>query len=277
LAVGGKSILALYDDRHVEQSPVVIASHGNWTSLAFDGAGQSLAAGSSTGEVHIWNLDDLMSRVLLDGKSNVDPEDSSNGEAIAALSFSRDNTALAVAAQGTDVLILDPQTGAVRQRIVVGMADAAKLSPTEDMLATTTADHRVELWHWPSAKRLWQSDKYADRPGWVVFSPDGRLVLAETGDRTVRLFDRSTGDIVRELGQHREAILRMAMSPDERTIATKDSAGRLNFWHAASGQLLYSLPSTRTGGYQEVVFSPDGHWLAFRSATDEVELVPLHP
>jgi len=277
LAIGGKTMLALYDVLHLEQPPVVVAPHGNWTALAFDGAGHTLAAGSSTGEVHIWNLDDLTSRVLMDGKTTVDPEDSSNGEAIAALSFSRDNTVLAVAAQGTDVLILDPRTGAVRQRIKVGMADAAKLSPTEDLLATTTADHRVELWHWPNTRRLWQSEKYADRPGWVVFSPDGRLVLAETGDRTVRLFDRSTGEIVRELGQHRDSIMRMAMSPDGRTIATKDSAGRLNFWHAGSGQLLYSLPSTRTGGYQEVVFSPDGDWLAFRSATDEVQLVPLHP
>jgi hypothetical protein len=29
--------------------------------------------------------------------------------------------------------------------------------------------------------------------------------------------------------------------------------------------------------YQEVLFSPEGDWLAFRSAADEVQLVPLHP
>lgn len=278
LAIGGKTKLALYNYQRLHDPPLIVADHGNWTALDIDHAGRTMAAGSSTGEVRLWDIDHLHSRVLIQGQTTVDPDDSTNGAGIAALSFSHDNGVLAVAAQGTHVLILDPRTGVERQRIEVGMADGAKLSPTEDVLATTTAEHRIELWHWPTALRLWQSEKYAERPGWVVFSPDGRLVLADTGDRTIRIFDRATGEIVRELGQHRAQILRMTMSPDGRTIATKDDAGRVHFWHAASGQLLYVLPSSEpTSGYENIDFSPDGRWLAFRSGLDDVQLVPIHP
>ncbi|MBL8848470.1 MAG: protein kinase [Planctomycetaceae bacterium] len=277
LAAGGNFGVELRDYQDQEQPPVMLTRHGNWTTLAVSPDGTSVVAGANTGEIRAWNTLDLQSRVLRAGQPVADPDNAATGRQIEALSFSRDGQVLAVAPQGTHVLLLDARTGDERQRIETNRATTCRLSPTEDVLAVTTADHRIELWDWPAARRIWQSDRYAERPKLVSFSPDGQLVLAETGDRTARIFDRSSGNILRELGQHRGGILCIEMSGDGRTIATKDNLGQVNFWHAASGQLLYSLPVESLVGFEDVDFSPDGKWLAFRSDWETVQLVPMHP
>jgi WD40 repeat protein len=115
------------------------------------------------------------------------------------------------------------------------------------------------------------------RPNLVRFSPDGRELLAETGDRTLRIFDVLNGRLLRDLGQHRDFITGACWSPDGRTVASKDSSGILNFWHTASGQLLVALEFAHFGGLGGMKFSTDGKWLANHTANNEVHLLPMQP
>jgi len=52
----------------------------------------------------------------------------------------------------------------------------------------------------------------------VAFSPDGRLLTACSGQRTVRLWDLTTGRTVRDIDG--ETAVGMALSPDSRLLAT---------------------------------------------------------
>jgi WD40 repeat protein len=101
--------------------------------------------------------------------------------------------------------------------------------------------------------------------------------VADNGDRTVNVVDAQTGRTMRELGPHAAGVTRIAISPDSRTIATKDLMGRFYLWHAASGQLLFSFVTAEGAGAEEITFSPDGAWLAYRGEWNELNLLPLHP
>jgi len=82
-------------------------------------------------------------------------------------------------------------------------------------------------------------------------------VLTASDDNTARLWDVSTGEVLRTLLGHGRAVTSVAFSPDGRRVltASQDSTARL--WDAATGEVL-----RRFEGHGSVVtsvaFSPDG-------------------
>lgn len=96
----------------------------------------------------------------------------------------------------------------------------------------------------------------------VSISPDGKLLLSGSWDKTARVWDLKTRKIIHELPQQGDYVHSVAWSPDQKLIATagSDSAGRIRLWTAESGELLAKF-NGHTDSVVSVVFSPDGEWL----------------
>jgi WD40 repeat protein len=96
----------------------------------------------------------------------------------------------------------------------------------------------------------------------VCFSLDGRLLLSGSTDKTVRLWETSTGHCIRIFEGHTDAVLSVCFSPHGALAASgslnRDKAVRI--WDLASGQCLNAL---REHGYRvrSLCFSPDGKCL----------------
>jgi WD40 repeat protein len=87
-------------------------------------------------------------------------------------------------------------------------------------------------------------------------SRDGRLVLTGSYDDIVKLWDTSTGALLRTFEGHTDSIRAIAFSPDERTfLSAADNTVRL--WEVATGRLLRTLQG-HSGALGRVVFLPDG-------------------
>jgi dipeptidyl aminopeptidase/acylaminoacyl peptidase len=95
----------------------------------------------------------------------------------------------------------------------------------------------------------------------VALSPDGRRLATASSDRTVRIWDTTTGQTLTTLTGHTGPVREVAFSPDGRRLATASSDGTARVWDAATGQTLTTLTG-HTGEVRAVAFSIDRRRLA---------------
>jgi WD40 repeat protein len=175
--------------------------------------------------------------------------------------------------------------------------DPAKPEPKElgrhDSYVTTVAlsgptlvsggyDGRLIWWNVESRSRLRVVPAHSRWIRRVAATPDGSMIASVGDDMVCRLWELSSGRLIRELRGHAvltpthfpSMLFALAISRDGRNIATGDKVGHITVWDVDSGQTLATLeaPELYTwdavqrrhsiGGIRSLAFSPDGNLLA---------------
>jgi uncharacterized caspase-like protein len=85
----------------------------------------------------------------------------------------------------------------------------------------------------------------------------------------VRLFDLERGGLAGELAGLPEDVARIALSPDERTVAIVSADGAVELWDARTGRRYAVLPAS---GVSAVAFAPDGRFVVTGASDGAVTL-----
>ncbi|KFY27130.1 hypothetical protein V491_01015 [Pseudogymnoascus sp. VKM F-3775] len=90
----------------------------------------------------------------------------------------------------------------------------------------------------------------------VAFSPDGKQVVSGSNDKTVRLWDATTGAALQTLEGHSDWVRSVAFSPDGKQVISGSDDKTVRLWDATTGAALQTLEG-HSDWVRSVAFSPD--------------------
>ncbi|HKI34805.1 MAG TPA: WD40 repeat domain-containing protein [Gemmataceae bacterium] len=102
---------------------------------------------------------------------------------------------------------------------------------------------------------------HTDDVNGVAFYPDGKSLVTASDDRTVRLWDVTTGKERQTLIKHDRRFIALGLARDGSTLAASDSFGRVLLWAKGAKEPTTLEPGAAVG---RLVISPDGKFLTDR-------------
>ena len=105
----------------------------------------------------------------------------------------------------------------------------------------------------------------------VTFSPDGETLAGSSDDKTLKVWNLSSGELVQAVSGESQAVKFAVISPDGKTLASGMGDNKIQIWHIPSEQLLHTLDAG-AGAVHQVAFSPDGETLVSGNSDGTVKL-----
>jgi WD40 repeat protein len=178
---------------------------------------------------------------------------------VTSLAFSRDGSFIASASMDNTIRLWDVISGqeAHTFRISAACVHNIAFSPAGRLLASWEAIWDVET------KQIVHALEQGECAA-VAFSPDGTTLAVANNDGATKLWDVSSGQVVRTLDDPASNLSHgIAFSPDGARLAVhREPNAMVKLWDVESGQLLRTWPQITEKYLHGVAFSPDGQLLA---------------
>ncbi|KAJ7205925.1 quinon protein alcohol dehydrogenase-like superfamily [Mycena haematopus] len=128
---------------------------------------------------------------------------------------------------------------------------------------------RMEVW--PATMSV--LEKHTDSVTSVAFSPDGKQIVSGSGDKTVRVWDAESGEVVAgPFNGHTNRVTSVAFSPDGKRIVSGSYDKTVRVWDAESGEVVAGPFNGHTNSVTSVAFSPDGKQIVSGSGDKTVRV-----
>jgi WD40 repeat protein/transcriptional regulator with XRE-family HTH domain len=236
---------------------------GNVLALTCSAQGELLAAGTTSGEIRIYDASRLVLQQLCHGHT----------DGVWSLSFSPDGSMLASSSDDATIRLWEIRSGACLRtlREHTGRVRAVAFSPDGSMLASGSDDSTLRLWEVPTGDCLAVLSGHCDRVWSVAFNPAGTLLASGSTDRSIRIWDVAGRRALATLTGHAGWVRSVAFHPNGIVLASGSDDRTARLWNVASGAWL-STWQGHTNRVWSVAFNRDGSLLASGSEDHTIRL-----
>jgi WD40 repeat protein len=184
-----------------------------------------------------------------------------HADAVLSVAFAHDGRHIASGARDGTLLYWDASTGQIVGRFPKHPQEirSVAFSPMGDFIATASG-FTVRLFD----VRGQELRKFSGHTGSIKcleFAPDGKRLLTGADDKTLRLWEVSTGREVQRFNRHTAGINSVAFVPHTNHIASASKDQSIRLWDLKTGLELDQL-SPNAGNVLDFAVAPDGRRLA---------------
>jgi WD40 repeat protein len=144
---------------------------------------------------------------------------------------------------------------------------SAAFSPDGSRVISGSSDKTLILWDTATGQLLRRFQGHSDRVSSVAFLRDGSRVVSGSGgslhshfegrDKTLKLWDATTGQLLRTFEGHSAGVTSVAVSANGALLLSGSEDRMLKLWDATTAKLLRTFQG-HTGPVWSSAFSPDG-------------------
>lgn len=244
-------------------APIFTSTFGNVLAVACHPQGHLLAAGTTSGE--IWIYDAQTYTLLLTCRGHTD--------GVWSLAFSPDGTQLVSSSDDHTVRLWDSSSGQCL-RLLSGHTARVRsvaFSPDGHHLASGSDDRTIRLWNALTGSCLATLHGHTDRIWSLAFAPTGQFLASGSTDQTVRLWEMSTQSPRLTLHGHSGWIRSIAVHPQGDLLASAGNDQTIRLWQTETGECV-SILRGHTNRIWSVAFHPNGKILASGSEDQTIRL-----
>ncbi len=143
------------------------------------------------------------------------------------------------------------------------------LSPNEKQILSSRGS-TIKLWELETGGELLSLTGHESMINSVSFSPNGRLIVSGSQDKTIRIWDLTSEVEILKITDN-SYVHCVSFSPDGLRIASGNEKGTVQVWDVNSGEELEKFSDHHARVY-DVTFSPDGKTLASASSDRTIKI-----
>ena len=105
----------------------------------------------------------------------------------------------------------------------------------------------------------------------LAMTPDGKTLVTGSGDKTIKVWNLSTGELKNTLIGHIDTVFSLAITPDGQTLVSGSGDKTIKIWNLSTGQLTNTLTS-HTDVVISCLMTPDGQTLVTGSGDNSIKV-----
>ncbi|MDZ7957862.1 MAG: WD40 repeat domain-containing protein [Aulosira sp. DedQUE10] len=240
-------------------------------SLAFSSDGQTLASVGTDSTLKIWHVGALDLIDILHKHNGV----------VRCVAFTPDGRMLATGGDDRKILFWDLMKRQVAIALSLDDTAAHSLALSQDGQTLVTGSYRkIKVWctsHLAGVTNLKDVQPLYNLMGHshivrsLAISANGKLLISGSRDRTIKIWQLETGELISTLRGHTDEVCTITLSPDEQIIASGSADKTIKLWHLATGELLSTFTG-HTDTVTAVEFTASGEMLVSGSLDKTIKI-----